>query len=184
MARLLSLAVATVALAVVNPPKATHEPAMAGVRLYYGPSPETATVDQQTLARARSSIDMAAYVLTDRTVIEALAQAARRGVKVRVYLDGDDATRGSEKSADALTALDALPGVVVRRKAPGRDSMHLKSYLVDRRILRTGSANFSYSGERFQDNDILLLESPALAGAFVRNFEAIWSRAENREASR
>ena len=184
MARLLSLAVATVALAVVNPPKATHEPAMAGVRLYYGPSPETASVDLRTLARAKSSIDMAAYVLTDRGVIDAMSEAAKRGVKVRIYLDGDDATRGSEKSADALTALDALPGVVVRRKANGRDSMHLKSYVVDRRILRTGSANFSYSGERFQDNDVVVLESPALAGAFTKNFESIWARADNREAAR
>ncbi|HPG02261.1 MAG TPA: phospholipase D-like domain-containing protein [Rhodoblastus sp.] len=184
MARLFSLAVATIALAVVNPPKATHEPAMAGVRLFYGPSPETAAVDAATLGRAKSSIDMAAYVLTDRGVIEALAGAARRGVKVRVYLDGDDASRGSQKSADALAALDALPSVAVRRKAAGRDSMHLKSYLVDRRILRTGSANFSYSGERFQDNDVVVLESPALAGAFARNFESIWARADNREAAR
>ncbi len=70
-----------------------------------------------------------------------------------------------------------------RRKAQGRDSMHLKSYLVDRRTLRTGSANFSYSGERFQDNDVVLLESPALAGAFARNFETIWARTDNREAA-
>ena len=99
------------------------------------------------------------------------------------YLDGDDVSR-NEKSSDALSALDAVPGVAIRRKAQGRDSMHLKSYLVDRRLLRTGSANFSYSGERFQDNDVVLLESPALAGAFARNFEAIWARADNREAAR
>jgi phosphatidylserine/phosphatidylglycerophosphate/cardiolipin synthase-like enzyme len=183
MARVLSLAMTTLAFAVADPPKAAREPALAGVRLYYGPSKETAAVDLETLARAKTSIDMAAYVLTDRGVIDALGGAARRGVKVRVYLDGDDVSR-NEKSSDALSALDAVPGVAIRRKAQGRDSMHLKSYLVDRRTLRTGSANFSYSGERFQDNDVVLLESPALAGAFARNFETIWARADNREAAR
>ncbi len=183
MARVLSLAMTTLAFAVADPPKAAREPALAGVRLYYGPSKETAAVDLDAIGRAKSSIDMAAYVLSDRGVIDALGQAARRGVKVRIYLDGDDPSR-SEKSADALSALDAIPGVLVRRKAQGRDSMHLKSYLVDRRTLRTGSANFSYSGERFQDNDVLLLESPALVGAFARNFETIWARADNREAAR
>ncbi|MEI2736147.1 MAG: phospholipase D-like domain-containing protein [Rhodoblastus sp.] len=183
MARVLSLAMTTLAFAVADPPKAAREPALAGVRLYYGPSKETAAVDLETLSRAKTSIDMAAYVLTDRGVIDALGGAARRGVKVRVYLDGDDVSR-NEKSSDALSALDAVPGVAIRRKAQGRDSMHLKSYLVDRRTLRTGSANFSYSGERFQDNDVVLLESPALAGAFARNFETIWARADNREAAR
>lgn len=183
MARVLSLATMTIALALADPPRAAREPAMAGVRLHYGPSKETAAVDLEAIGRARSTIDMAAFVLTDSGIIDALGSAARRGVKVRVYLDGDDSSR-NERSADALTALDAIPGVVVRRKAVGRDSMHLKSYLVDRRLLRTGSANFSYSGERFQDNDIVLLESPALAGAFARNFEAIWARADNREAAR
>ncbi|MFT4097530.1 MAG: phospholipase D-like domain-containing protein [Rhodoblastus sp.] len=183
MARLLSLAATTLAFAVAEPPRAAHDPAMAGVRLYYGPSKETANVDLAALARAKSSIDMAAYVLTDRGIIDTLGEAARRGVKVRIYLDGDDISR-NERSSDALSALDALPGVVVRRKAQGRDSMHLKSYLIDRRMLRTGSANFSYSGERFQDNDVLLLESPALAGAFARNFESIWARADNRETTR
>lgn len=183
MARVLPLAITTLAFAVAEPPKAAREPALAGVRLYYGPSKETAAIDLETLGRARSTIDMAAYVLTDRGVIDALGGAARRGVKVRVYLDGDDFSR-NDKSADALSALDSTPGVAIRRKAAGRDSMHLKSYLVDRRTLRTGSANFSYSGERFQDNDVVVLESPALAGAFARNFEAIWARADNREAVR
>jgi len=184
MARVLSLAVTTLAFAVADPPKAAREPAIAGVRLFYGPSKETASVDLEAIARAKTSIDMAAYVLTDRGIIEALADAARRGVKVRIYLDGEDPSRNTGKSAEALTALDAIPGVVVRRKAQGRDSMHLKSYLIDRRTLRTGSANFSYSGERFQDNDVVLLESPALAGVFARNFETIWARSDNREAAR
>lgn len=54
--------------------------------IHYAPSENleriVALIDQ-----ARTSIDMAAYVLTDWPVMEALSRAAARGVKVRLYLD-------------------------------------------------------------------------------------------------
>jgi phosphatidylserine/phosphatidylglycerophosphate/cardiolipin synthase-like enzyme len=41
------------------------------------------------LREAEQEIDMAAYVLTDRAVIEALRRAAERGVKVRIWRDAN-----------------------------------------------------------------------------------------------
>ena len=38
--------------------------------------------------RAEHEIDMAAYVLTDWPILQALTRTADRGVKVRIYLDG------------------------------------------------------------------------------------------------
>jgi phosphatidylserine/phosphatidylglycerophosphate/cardiolipin synthase-like enzyme len=46
--------------------------------------------------------------------------------------------------------------------------MHLKSYQIDGRLLRTGAANFSASGLKRRDNDLVVIES-----AFKRNFDAI-----------
>jgi hypothetical protein len=42
-------------------------------------------------------IDMAAYVLTDWPIMQALTRAADRGVKVRIYLDG---TQLGERAID------------------------------------------------------------------------------------
>ena len=56
-----------------------------------------------------------------------------------------------------------------------RDLMHLKSYVVDGRILRTGAANFSASGEKRQDNDLVVIRDPVLAARFEANFERLWS---------
>jgi phosphatidylserine/phosphatidylglycerophosphate/cardiolipin synthase-like enzyme len=50
--------------------------------------------------------------------------------------------------------------------------MHLKSYQTDGRVLRTGAANFSASGLKRQDNDLVVIESAEAAVAFKRNFEA------------
>jgi phosphatidylserine/phosphatidylglycerophosphate/cardiolipin synthase-like enzyme len=46
--------------------------------------------------------------------------------------------------------------------------MHLKSYQIDGRVLRTGAAN---SGLKRQDNDLVVIESTEAAAAFKRNFE-------------
>jgi phosphatidylserine/phosphatidylglycerophosphate/cardiolipin synthase-like enzyme len=50
--------------------------------------------------------------------------------------------------------------------------MHLKSYQIDGRLLRTGAANFSVSGLKRQDNDLIVVESAEAATRFKRNFDA------------
>jgi len=50
--------------------------------------------------------------------------------------------------------------------------MHLKSYQIDGRLLRTGAANFSASGLKQQDNDLVVIESAEAAAAFKREFDA------------
>jgi phosphatidylserine/phosphatidylglycerophosphate/cardiolipin synthase-like enzyme len=50
--------------------------------------------------------------------------------------------------------------------------MHLKSYQIDGRLLRTGAANFSASGLERQDNDLIVIENAEAAAAFKREFDA------------
>ncbi|MEK4034430.1 phospholipase D-like domain-containing protein [Methylocystis sp. IM3] len=153
----------------------SQEPLIAGVHILYGPGDDFESVDARLINGARRSIDMAAYVLTDRALVAALGRAAMRGVKVRVYLDGEELGR----SAAILDIADA-PNLDVRRKGRGRDLMHLKSYQVDGHVLRSGSANFSVSGEVRQDNDLIVVESPQAAARFREAFERLWARPDNQ----
>jgi len=54
----------------------------------------------------------------------------------------------------------------------------LKSYQIDGRVLRTGAANFSVSGLKRQDNDLVVVESAEAAEAFKRVFDARFASAE------
>jgi phosphatidylserine/phosphatidylglycerophosphate/cardiolipin synthase-like enzyme len=56
--------------------------------------------------------------------------------------------------------------------------MHLKSYQIDGRLLRTGAANFSASGLKHQDNDLIVLESAEAAARFKRNIDARFASGE------
>lgn len=144
--------------------------------IHYAPAENLEHVDVWLIDRAERNIDIAAYVLTDWPVISALIRAARRGVRVRIYMDGK--RFGDREPTPLLRELSANPGIEIRFKRLGSPLMHLKSYQIDGRWLRTGAANFSASGLKRQDNDLLVLDSQAAAVAFERHFEAIFSRGE------
>ena len=77
---------AIVALCVAAFPAFAQEPPMPTI--HYSPTENLERIDRDLIATATTSIDMAAYVLTDVAVMEALSSASLRGVRVRVYLDG------------------------------------------------------------------------------------------------
>jgi phosphatidylserine/phosphatidylglycerophosphate/cardiolipin synthase-like enzyme len=59
-------------------------PVGAVAEVHYGPGEDLERIDVALFREATKQIDMAAYVLTDRAVVDALREAAVRGVKVRV----------------------------------------------------------------------------------------------------
>lgn len=153
-----------------------RERTMGGLRIYYAPRTNLADIDRALLASAKSRVDFAAYVLTDSTVINALAEAARRGVRLRIYLDPDQPAAKNSDPSSPFWTLFRQPNVEARMKMGGTDFMHLKAYQVDGRVLRTGSSNFSFSGARRQDNDLILIESADSVAQFIEQFEYMWTR--------
>jgi phosphatidylserine/phosphatidylglycerophosphate/cardiolipin synthase-like enzyme len=139
--------------------------------IHYAPAENLERIDVDLIDRAEHSIDMAAYVLTDWPVIQALSRAAGRGVTVRVYLDPSQL---SHDQAGPFRELAATSGVEMRVKR-GDVFMHLKSYAIDGRTLRTGAANFSASGEKRQDNDLVVIQDTESAAAFEREFESMFA---------
>ncbi|MDE2579061.1 MAG: phosphatidylserine synthase [Hyphomicrobiales bacterium] len=182
MARPLTLLAMTAAFFLAAPSAAPlHEPTLASVEIYYGPSVDTNIIDAQTIERAVKGVDMAAFVLTNAKIIDALTAAADRGVRVRVYLDRDQSARGTQAQDARLEALARHKGVALKYKAARSEAMHFKAYQIDGRVLRTGSANFSWSGVRAQDNDVVIIHQPRLAVDFAHKFEEMWARSDNED---
>jgi phosphatidylserine/phosphatidylglycerophosphate/cardiolipin synthase-like enzyme len=146
-------------------------PSQPRIELHYAPVENLEKIDVDLIDSAGETIDMDAYVLTDWAVIDALADAAGRGVVVRLFRETSTSAYGDVAE---LAKLAGVPNVAQKLKPAGA-LMHLKSYCVDGRVLRTGSANFSGSGEKNQDNDLLILRDPVFAAAFEANFERQWS---------
>ena len=143
----------------------------------YAPVENLEQADVALIDSAEHEIDIAAYVLTDWPVMSALLRAAGRGVRVRIYMDGGRI--GEREPTPLFRELLATPEIDVRFKRARAPLMHLKSYQIDGRWLRTGAANFSASGLKRQDNDLLVIDSQAAAEAFRQRFEAIFAQGES-----
>lgn len=139
----------------------------AEVESHYAPTENLERIDLDVLRKAATSIDFAAFILTDRPIADALAEARARGVKVRVLIDGSQ-----DHAYDRLAPI--ADAVHVKEDRP---IMHLKSYLVDGTLLRTGSANFSASGLKKQDNDLVLSRDREMVRRFAHRFEDMYRSA-------
>jgi phosphatidylserine/phosphatidylglycerophosphate/cardiolipin synthase-like enzyme len=102
-----------------------------------------------------------------------MGQASER-VKVRIWRDASEAARLSDFDVEARSADGSGPRG--GGNAPGGELMHLKGYRIDHRLLRTGSANFSRSGETRQDNDLVALRAESVCAGFDDKFDAAWAR--------
>ena len=138
------------------------------VERHASPEERLDLIDAQLIASARNSIDFASYALTDKIVLDALSAAAKRGVKIRIVLD-------PRERHDFVDLGDLSDNVKVKR---GGALMHLKAYEIDGEELRTGSANFSTSGENAQDNNLIVIRDPGAAAKFDVHFERMWDAAQ------
>lgn len=105
--------------AIVDPAPAIH----------YAPAENFELVDAALIDTARDEIDMAAYVLSYWPVIQALSRAAKRGVKVRVFLDGTQLAK--REPAKVFHEFAETLGVEIRVKRNHGSPMHLKSYQIE-----------------------------------------------------
>jgi phosphatidylserine/phosphatidylglycerophosphate/cardiolipin synthase-like enzyme len=140
---------------------------------HFAPGENLEKLDVQLIDTAGETIDMAAYVLTDVAVIEALTLAAERGVRVRIYRQAEEYPAYGDVAA-ALTALKAA-GVEMRFKTASAPLMHLKAYCIDGQVLRIGAANFSASGLKRQDNDLEIHRGLDACDKFETKFSEMWS---------
>ena len=144
----------------------------------YSPGTNLERSELAQLETATRSVDVAMYSFTDRELAEELVGLVRRGVRVRVYRDREQFQQEAQWSGVNTTGILLAGGVEVRVKG-GRDLMHLKSYAVDGRLLRTGSANWSPTGLKRQDNDVRYEVSAEAVERFEAKFAEMWSRVGN-----
>jgi phosphatidylserine/phosphatidylglycerophosphate/cardiolipin synthase-like enzyme len=114
---------------------------------------------------AHKTILVQAYFLTTRSITRALVSAYRRGVAVQVILDRRNALRIGYPEATYLARSGIIPLLDGVHK-----NAHNKIMIIDSQTVITGSFNFTYSAERYDAENLLLITDPTLARAYIENF--------------
>jgi phosphatidylserine/phosphatidylglycerophosphate/cardiolipin synthase-like enzyme len=127
----------------------------------------------RTIGEAHKSIRVAAYTFTSRTIAEALANAHKRGVNVRVVLNKSQRT--SRSSVAGWLGDNGIPVRFNSRYA----IMHDKFLIIDDKTLETGSFNFTKAAEtRNAENVIVIHGDPNAVANYTQQWEKLWGEAE------
>jgi cardiolipin synthase len=124
-----------------------------------------------SIAAARRTLDICSpYFLTDESSRWALAEARRRGVRVRVLVEGDltDAKPVKYAGRDAYQLL-LDQGVEIYEYQP--TMMHVKVTLVDGVWSMVGSANFDNRSLELNDEMNVAVSDRSLAARLTQDFE-------------
>ncbi len=151
------------------------------------PAETTAQALADFVAAAERTLEVAIYDFhlpppLRHTVAGALEAAAARGVAVRLAYNVDHAKRANvppppRTDPEAIEALPfataAIPGIP--------DLMHHKYVVRDGSSVWTGSTNWTADSWTREENVIVTVESPGLAGRYLADFEQLWT---NRQVAR
>ena len=135
-------------------------------RVFFSPKGGCQDAVVRELNRARKEILVQAYSFTADAITNALVEAKKRGVHVEVLLD-----RSNEEEAHSdlhLLAEHQVPFLIDAKHAIA----HNKVMVVDRRVILTGSFNFTNQAEHENAENLVILEHHReLIHQYLENFQ-------------
>lgn len=148
------------------------------VQSFYTRKYNVRSIIAHILKHAKHSILIAAYNLTDASIVRILKQAHSKGVKVRVITDYSNMGKSYSKINELIRAeipvfyydhtLDKNRGNKSEQFLP---LMHLKVIVCDGEIVITGSANLTYAGQENNFETVTLIREKQSITEHVNMFK-------------
>lgn len=120
-------------------------------------------------ATARKSVDVCVFTITDDRIKDAILAAHRRKVAIRIISDND-------KSNDLGSDIDQLARLGVPVRVDRTDyHMHHKYAIYDRKLLLTGSYNWTRSAANYNEENFIITGDGTLLNSFRSAFDKLWN---------
>lgn len=140
------------------------------VDTYFSPDDGVLNAIYPLLENAQESIYFLAFSFTSNELGAIVRQKAKEGLKVQGVMEVEQVKSNSGTEFDPFRQA----GLDVR--LDGNDGqMHHKVFIIDRSIVVFGSYNFSRSAEERNDENILIIYNPQIAGFFLQEFQRIYA---------
>ena len=118
----------------------------------------------------RQRLDICVFTITDNLITDAVLEARRRKVEVRIVTD-------DQKSYDRGSDVEELARAGIPVAVDTSDKhMHHKFAIFDERTLLTGSYNWTRSAFTSNEENIVVITDDPLIESFSQEFERLWNR--------
>lgn len=119
---------------------------------------------------AKKYIYIPVFLITEPRIISSLINAKERGVDIKVIVDASNASNKASRHRELRNA-----GIKVKTENYA-GKMHSKTIIVDDEYLVIGSMNFSKSGEKKNDENMIVLKNKEAAKFYKEFFLYQWNR--------
>lgn len=125
----------------------------------------------ETIGTAQHSLQMLAYAFQATDITQALVEAKKRGVNVRIVIDKK---RNLGKASKRAMDFVSRNGVELRTS----DHFHLqhdKTIIVDGTTVETGSFNYAASAETANSENVVVIRNqPDITRQYVEHWQSRW----------
>ncbi|MDR1497442.1 MAG: phospholipase D-like domain-containing protein [Puniceicoccales bacterium] len=125
---------------------------------------------------ARREICVCAYAFSSRKIIQALEDAKKRGVDVKVLVE----VPRTGKQRDSLKKAFAKNQLSHRYNRPENPILHHKFIVADRQIVQVGSFNYTQAAAMHNAENVVVLRGNAVARRYFAEWNLLWDKALRR----
>lgn len=157
-------------------PAPTVIPAVGNIEVAFSPNNGVTTVVVKAIGEAQHTLLVSAYSFTSKDIAEALLDAKKRGVVVKIILDKSQVSQ--KYSSSTFFSNQGFDLRIDVKHA----IYHDKVMIIDDKTVITGSFNFTKAAEtKNAENLLVLRNNPELAKLYTQDWWYNWQRAISRD---
>ncbi len=137
-------------------------------RCYFSPGDDCENAIVSCIRNAKHNVKICVFTISENVISEEIIAAKKRGVSITIITDND---KINDKGSDIRWLADEG----IRIKIDEASShMHHKFCIVDKKILLTGSYNWTKSAADRNQENLLITEDPKMVKAYLSEFQKLW----------
>ena len=142
------------------------------LEVYFSPDDGVLAHLVELVSSAQDSVYFLAYSFTSDALAEALVERGQQGVDIRGVFEKD------QYESNQGTEFDRLRKAGLDIRLDGNSKlMHHKVFIIDEKLVVTGSYNFSASAEKRNDENLLVVHDPQVAALYLQEFWRVFNLA-------
>jgi phosphatidylserine/phosphatidylglycerophosphate/cardiolipin synthase-like enzyme len=142
------------------------------LEVYFSPDDGALARLVELVSAAQDSVYFLAYSFTSDALAEALVERGEHGVEIRGVFEKD------QYESNQGTEFDRLRKAGLDMRLDGNPRhMHHKVFIIDEKIVITGSYNYSANAEKRNDENLLVIHDPQVAALYLQEFWRVFNLA-------